>query len=390
METGVARETLAAIGRALTTVPAGFGLNPKMVQQLARRAKMAEGALPLDWGTAEALAFGSLVLEGTPIRVSGQDSSRGTFSQRHASSTTRRPARPGRRSRRSIRSRPTSRPATARSRSSRSWVSTTATASSGPRRSSSGRPSSATSRTAPRSSWTSSSPRPRTSGGRRSRMGLLLPHGSEGQGPEHSSARIERYLQLCADGNMQVCNATNPAQYFHLLRRQMRQPLAKPLDPLHAQEPAPAAGGRLAARVPDDRRIPRLPRRPRGRRPRSRRADPLLQRQGLLRPARREREARRLQDRDRPPRTALPVPEGTPRRRSPRAIRRRPGRSGSRKSRRNMGAWSFVLEQRGGVSSPGLRDARVRRPRRLALARDRKRRRPQEGARAAARGGVRG
>ena len=84
METGVSRETLARIGRVLTTVPPGFHLNPKMVQQLARRAKMAEGALPLDWGTAEALAFGSLLLEGTPIRVSGQDSSRGTFSQRHA------------------------------------------------------------------------------------------------------------------------------------------------------------------------------------------------------------------------------------------------------------------------------------------------------------------
>ena len=73
-----------ASAASLTTVPPGFHLNPKMVQQLARRAKMAEGALPLDWGTAEALAFGSLLLEGTPIRISGQDSSRGTFSQRHA------------------------------------------------------------------------------------------------------------------------------------------------------------------------------------------------------------------------------------------------------------------------------------------------------------------
>ncbi len=59
-------------------------------------------------------------------------------------------------------------------------------------------------------------------------MGMLLPHGSEGQGPEHSSARLERYLQLCADGNLQIVNATTPAQYFHLLRRQMRQPAAKP------------------------------------------------------------------------------------------------------------------------------------------------------------------
>ncbi|MGH9364532.1 MAG: 2-oxoglutarate dehydrogenase E1 component, partial [Thermoanaerobaculia bacterium] len=83
VSTGVPRETLARIGRVLTTVPAGFNLNPKMVQQLARRARMTEGTQPLDWATAEALAFGSLLLEGTAIRMSGQDSARGTFSQRH-------------------------------------------------------------------------------------------------------------------------------------------------------------------------------------------------------------------------------------------------------------------------------------------------------------------
>src|SRR5262249_19770021 len=83
VETGGSRETLASIGRALTPVPSGFNLNPKMVQQLTRRAKMTEGAQSLDWATAEALAFGSLLLEGTPIRMSGQDSARGTFSQRH-------------------------------------------------------------------------------------------------------------------------------------------------------------------------------------------------------------------------------------------------------------------------------------------------------------------
>src|SRR5262249_23381873 len=80
--TSVAKETLARIGRVLTTVPSGFNLNPKMVQQLARRGKMADGSMPLDWATAEGLAFGSLLLEGTPVRLSGQDTARGTFSQR--------------------------------------------------------------------------------------------------------------------------------------------------------------------------------------------------------------------------------------------------------------------------------------------------------------------
>ena len=229
METGVSGDTLARIGRVLTTVPAGFHLNPKMVQQLARRAKMAEGALPLDWGTAEALAFGSLLLEGTPIRLSGQDSGRGTFSQRHA------------------------------------LLHDTATGEIwGPLATLDPRQAPFECCDSPLSEFAvlgfeygysvewrealvlweaqfgdfangaqviidqfiaSAEDKWRET----TRMGMLLPHGSEGQGPEHSSARIERYLQLCADGNMQICNVTTPAQYFHLLRRQMRQPQGKPL-----------------------------------------------------------------------------------------------------------------------------------------------------------------
>ncbi len=228
METGVPRETLARIGQVLTTVPPGFHLNPKMVQQLARRAKMSEGALPLDWGTAEALAFGSLLLEGTPIRISGQDSSRGTFSQRHAllhdTST------------------------------GEIW---------GPLATLDPRQAPFEACDSPLSEfavlgfeygysveWPQALVMWEAQFGdfangaqvivdqfiasaedkwrQTTRMGMLLPHGSEGQGPEHSSARLERYLQLCADGNMQVVNATTPAQYFHFLRRQMRQPQAKP------------------------------------------------------------------------------------------------------------------------------------------------------------------
>jgi 2-oxoglutarate dehydrogenase E1 component len=227
--TGVPRETLARIGRVLTTVPPGFNLNPKMVQQLARRARMTEGSLPLDWATAEALAFGSLLLEGTPIRMSGQDSARGTFSQRHVVFTD--------------------------TQTGKKWT---------PLCNLAADPTSFQIYDSPLSEagvlgfeygysvetpealvlWeaqygdfangaqviidqfiVSAEDKWRET----SRLSLLLPHGYEGQGPEHSSARIERYLQLCADENLQVCNVTTPAQYFHLLRRQMRQPRPKPL-----------------------------------------------------------------------------------------------------------------------------------------------------------------
>ena len=83
IETGVSQETLQTIAHAVTTVPKGFHLNPKIVGLLARRAKMVDGGVGVDWAFAETLAFGSLLLEGTPVRLTGEDSSRGTFSQRH-------------------------------------------------------------------------------------------------------------------------------------------------------------------------------------------------------------------------------------------------------------------------------------------------------------------
>src|SRR4029079_1747343 len=82
--TGVKAETIRSIAHKIAVVPEGFNVNPKMVGQLARRAKMGDGSAPMDWAFAEAMAYGSLVLDGTRVRLSGQDSGRGTFSQRHA------------------------------------------------------------------------------------------------------------------------------------------------------------------------------------------------------------------------------------------------------------------------------------------------------------------
>jgi 2-oxoglutarate dehydrogenase E1 component len=229
VETGVPRDTLSRIGRVLTTVPAGFHINPKMVSQLARRAKMTEGAQPLDWSTAEALAFGSLLLEGTPIRLTGQDTSRGTFSQRHivfhdtTTGETWTPLcdlEPGK-AKLAVYDSPLSEVSVLGFEYGYSveapetldlWEAQYGDFANGAQVVLDQFVTSAEDK------WQQTS-----------RLGLLLPHGYEGQGPEHSSARIERYLQLCAEDNLQVCNVTTPAQYFHLLRRQMRQPAAKPL-----------------------------------------------------------------------------------------------------------------------------------------------------------------
>jgi 2-oxoglutarate dehydrogenase E1 component len=230
--TGVAAEAIRNIAHKIAVVPEGFHVNPKMVGQLARRAKMGDGSAPLDWAFAEAVAFGSLVLEGSRVRLSGQDSGRGTFSQRHAvlyDTQTGKSWTPLAELR--SESNPDARFDVYDSSLSEEgvlgfeygytviaqhalvlWEAQFGDFGNG-------------AQTiidqyiaASEDKWK-----------QRSRLVMLLPHGYEGQGPEHSSARLERYLQLCAENNLQVCYPTTPAQYFHLLRRQVREGMERPL-----------------------------------------------------------------------------------------------------------------------------------------------------------------
>ena len=232
MPTGVAAETIRSIAHKVAVVPEGFNVNPKMVGQLARRAKMGDGSMPLDWGFAESVAFGSLVLEGTRVRLSGQDSGRGTFSQRHAvlyDTQTGKTWAPLAELR--SETNPAARFDVFDSSLSEQgvlgfeygysveykdalvlWEAQFGDFGNG-------------AQTiidqyiaASEDKWKQTS-----------RLVMLLPHGYEGQGPEHSSARLERYLQLCAENNLQVCYPTTPAQYFHLLRRQVRPGFERPL-----------------------------------------------------------------------------------------------------------------------------------------------------------------
>ncbi|MBP9663461.1 MAG: multifunctional oxoglutarate decarboxylase/oxoglutarate dehydrogenase thiamine pyrophosphate-binding subunit/dihydrolipoyllysine-residue succinyltransferase subunit [Pyrinomonadaceae bacterium] len=230
--TGVRAATLKAVSDKVSLVPDGFHINPKMVGQLARRAKMGDGEVPMDWGFAEALSFGSMVLEGMPVRLSGQDSGRGTFSHRHASmydtmtgerwtplSELRAEKNPAARFYvfdsslseyavlgfeygYSVRHR----------RELVAWEAQFGDFSNGAQIIIDQYIS------AGEDKWQQPSD-----------LVMLLPHGYEGQGPEHSSARLERYLQLCAENNLQVCYPTTPAQYFHLLRRQVKQEMRRPL-----------------------------------------------------------------------------------------------------------------------------------------------------------------
>jgi len=261
VDTAAPGETLAAIGESLVTYPAGFHIHPKVKKLLEQRLEMAQGKRPIDFGMAEALAFGSLVLQGVPVRLSGQDSRRGTLNQRHA--------------------------ALIDIETEEEFI--------------------PLEHMAPDQGWCEIYNSPLSeaavlgfeygfsrdfpealvlweaqfgdfANGAQiiidqfiaasedkwnllSGIVMLLPHGYEGQGPEHSSARIERFLQLAARDNMQICQPSTAAQYFHLLRRQALRAWRKPLviftpksmlrNPAASSQVADFSAGRFQTVIPD-------------------------------------------------------------------------------------------------------------------------------------------
>jgi 2-oxoglutarate dehydrogenase E1 component len=229
VDTGVPAAKLGAISDLLARVPDGFHVHPKVATLLAQRAAMGEGKRAVDYGCAEALALATLLLEGTPVRLTGQDSERGTFNQRHAAlvdTETEDEYTPlqnlG--------------PAQARCEICNSSLSEAACLGF----------EYGFSRDFPEALVLWEAQFGDFANGAQviidqfisagehkwdlpSGVVLLLPHGFEGQGSEHSSARIERYLQLAAEDNIQICQPSSAAQYFHLLRRQVRRRWRKPL-----------------------------------------------------------------------------------------------------------------------------------------------------------------
>jgi 2-oxoglutarate dehydrogenase E1 component len=228
-DTAATEEQLRLVGKALVHVPDDFVLNPKIVRQMKAKEQALTTGEGIDWATGEALAFGTLLIEGVPVRLSGQDSGRGTFSQRHAvlhdqdtealhiplTSISNNQANF------EVHDSPLSEAAVlgfeygytlAEPNALVLWEAQFGDFANGAQVIidqfiSSGE-----------SKWL-----------RMSGLVMLLPHGYEGQGPEHSSARLERYLQLSAEDNWQVVNCTTPANYFHALRRQVGRNFRKPL-----------------------------------------------------------------------------------------------------------------------------------------------------------------
>jgi len=227
--TGVALATLKDIGQKITAVPKGFNVHRTIQRFLDNRRKAIETGEGIDWATAEALSFCSLLLDGNPVRLSGQDTERGTFSQRHSvlvdQETENRHI-----SFNSVRD------GQARFEVINSMLSEEAVLGFEYGYSLS-EPNALTLWEAQFGDFANGAQvifdQFISSGERKwlrmSGLVCLLPHGYEGQGPEHSSARLERYLQMCAEDNMQVANCTTPANYFHVLRRQLKRDIRKPL-----------------------------------------------------------------------------------------------------------------------------------------------------------------
>jgi 2-oxoglutarate dehydrogenase E1 component len=231
IETGVPQTTLQRIGLHINAVPEGFHVHPTLGRILGRRHKAFEEMAPVDWASAEALAFGSLLLEGIPVRLSGQDSVRGTFSQRHLTwwDTESDPPRP-------YTALQTLAEQQAPLRAFDSPLSEYA-AMGFDYGYSLAAPDALVAWEAQFGDFANGAQvivdnyvaSAECKWGRMSGLVLLLPHGIEGQGPDHSNAKLERYLQLAACENIQVCNLSTPAQYFHALRRQVKLNFRKPL-----------------------------------------------------------------------------------------------------------------------------------------------------------------
>ncbi len=227
VDTAITAKLFDRLGRTLTTVPDDLAIHKTLGRVLEAKKEMFQSGEGFDWATAEALAFGSLVTEGYGVRLSGQDSGRGTFSQRHAvwvDQTAERkyiPLSTLPHGKFEVYDSPLSEYgvlgfeygfAMADPKTLVMWEAQFGDFVNGAQIMidqfiASGE-----------AKWL-----------RANGLVMLLPHGYEGQGPEHSSARLERFLQLCANDNIQVCNITTPANYFHVLRRQMLRPFRKPL-----------------------------------------------------------------------------------------------------------------------------------------------------------------
>jgi 2-oxoglutarate dehydrogenase E1 component len=229
VKTAVSAERLQSLNQELLRVPDGFTVNPKLIKQLERRRDALGSDGGIDWAHAEALAFASLLTEGTPIRLTGQDTERGTFSQRHMVLHDAKTGQafcpiqslPGALAPMELHNSPLSEMACLGFEYGYSQEA----------------PETLVLWEAQFGDFVNSAQviidQFIVSGlakwGQTTRLTLLLPHGYEGSGPEHSSARLERFLQLAAEGNIRVANLTTPAQYFHLIRRQGRIEKQRPL-----------------------------------------------------------------------------------------------------------------------------------------------------------------